>query len=266
MQLLCITNTMQMHPVQEWLNSKEKNFIVGAKLYEQYAKNQNLKALFSKTKRPDMHAKKLQYEMQKLWDKDLVFQAKTIEAKQMLKQVGKQVNTEKQKWAKAIVDETIKTAEIMFAALKQPQPISEKEQKEFESVWDIPWQDLPEPIKDLINRRKDTKRQADFYSNANLEQYQPKERSEHAEKVLQWDAEIKEMDAQLEQWRTNRILPTENSGKVDIDPNDKVKLINERNNCRSSISKYKGQKGKEHLLQKYLERKEVIDILLGDAV
>lgn len=255
-----------MHPVQQWLNSKEKNFTVGAKLYEQYAKNQNLKALFSKTKRPDMYDKKLHYEMQKLWNKDLVFQAKAIEAKQMLKQVGKQANSEKEKKAVKIVNAITEMAENMVAALKQPEPISEKEQKEFESVWDIPWKDLPEPIKDLINRRKDTKRQADFYSNANLEQYSPKERSEHAENVLKWDAELKEMDAQLEQWRSNRILPTENSGKVDIDPNDKVKLINERNNCRSSISKYKGQKGKEHLYQKYLDRKEAIDKLLGDAV
>lgn len=256
MQLLCLINTKQMHPVQEWLNSKKKDFTLGAALYNQYGKNINLKALFNKTKRPDLHAKKLQYEMQKLWEKD-------IETKQILKQAA---NKQKQKKALAILEETIKTAESVVAALKQPEPISEKEQQEFETVWDIPWKDLPEPIKDLINRRKDTKRQIDFYSNANLEQYPPKERSEHAENVLKWDAELKEMDAQLEQWRTNRILPTENSGKVDIDPTDKAKLISERNKLRTYVSKYKGKPGKEAKYQEYLEKKEAIDKLLGDAV
>jgi hypothetical protein len=254
-----------MHPVQQWLSSNKQDFNEGSALYEQYSKNKNLAGLFTKTKRPDFHLKKLQYEMKKLWEKELVFQAKAIEAKQMLKQVGKKANKEKQQKAVAIANIIAETAQQMVGSLNKPaDPLSEKEQKEFESVWDIPWSELPEAIKDLINRRKDTKRQADFYSNANLEQYSPKERSEHAENVLNWDAELKEMDAQLEQWRTNRILPTENSGKVEIDPNDKAKLITERNNARSSISKYKGVKGKEHLLQKYLDKKEAIDKLLGD--
>lgn len=243
-----------MHPVQQWLTSNKQDFNEGAELFAQYSKNKILAGLFTKCKRPDFHAKKLQYEMKKLWEKELVFQEKPI-------------SPEKQQKSIAIVNAITKMAEEMVTSLNEsPQPISEKEQKEFESVWDIPWSELPEPIKDLINRRKDTKRKADFYSNANLEQYPPKERSEHAENVLKWDAELKEMDAQLEQWRTNRIIPTENSGKVEIDPNDKAKLISERNKLRTYVSKYKGKPGKEAKYQEYLEKKEAIDKLLGDAV